>query len=562
MNPFIPLVGPDQDKPAKSPAERGWASSEYRGVDRTYGGWVGMRCDDLVVVDCDNAEAAKAWTKAHPEPTFVVKTPRGFHFYYEHLGEPLGPHVAVVPGTDIRSGPGSYVVVPPTPGYEVVKQLDMATYNPAWFKPRESKPESGDEGWTEVPEGQRNSMLASLGGMLRKQGADFTVIFATLLGFNESMCVPPLPRDEVRVIARSVAGYEPDPDLVLTDEEVDAAEAQRYIRASELELPPPQEWWWKPYFPKGQLVMLDGAEGIGKGLMCVWLAVASLKGLPLAPGQPALEPAPVLWYSAEDDPQSAILRRLMAAGWDPKTDEDVVFWNPRTARPRAPQQANEFLALAERVRPRFIIMDPGRSFLAPPAKAQGNSLNDEAVIRPGMEALMQLGYETGATIVFVHHWNKRSDGSMRERSGGSGAFQQVVRHKLVVAKIGDVRAFGADKSNLSDTNHSVWGFAVEEDTTFEEARFVLGKPLVEHETMDAWWKAAKEAHQDVQLKDPVTWDVVAKHFNRTLAVGDPAPSLDDVIEALDCTEPEAHAAMAALREIDVITKDGTWGFVP
>jgi hypothetical protein len=34
----------------------------------------------------------------------------------------------------------------------------------------------------------------------------------------------------------------------------------------------PIRWLWKPYLPRGMLVMLDGDPGLGKGLMLVQVA--------------------------------------------------------------------------------------------------------------------------------------------------------------------------------------------------------------------------------------------------------------------------------------------------
>ena len=106
----------------KAPAVSGWASPGYVGVSpdmhTTQGLWLGLRCDNLVVVDCDTDEAAKFWlARYNPgrnRRTYVRKTPRGFHFVYTWTeGSPTGPAVGVFPHVDIRAGRGSQIVFTP-----------------------------------------------------------------------------------------------------------------------------------------------------------------------------------------------------------------------------------------------------------------------------------------------------------------------------------------------------------------------------------------------------------------------------------------------------------------
>ena len=58
-----------------------------------------------------------------------------------------------------------------------------------------------------IREGERNSTLAPLAGTLRCPGMTAEAIAAALLVENERRCDPPLPDDEVRKIARSIARY-------------------------------------------------------------------------------------------------------------------------------------------------------------------------------------------------------------------------------------------------------------------------------------------------------------------------------------------------------------------
>jgi hypothetical protein len=58
-----------------------------------------------------------------------------------------------------------------------------------------------------VPYGERNNILASLAGTMRRRGASEEAIYAALLVENKDRCQPPLGEDEVAAVAKSIASY-------------------------------------------------------------------------------------------------------------------------------------------------------------------------------------------------------------------------------------------------------------------------------------------------------------------------------------------------------------------
>lgn len=70
-----------------------------------------------------------------------------------------------------------------------------------------------------IPEGHRDSTLASVAGSMRRRGADASEIEAALLVMNRNRCKPPLPESEVRKIAVSVGRYAPGSNGVVPTEE-------------------------------------------------------------------------------------------------------------------------------------------------------------------------------------------------------------------------------------------------------------------------------------------------------------------------------------------------------
>ena len=143
----------------------------------------------------------------------------GRHFVFKHPGGIIKNKTGFLRGLDVR-GDGGYIVAPPSNhvsggAYEWVNQLPPAP-PPAWLmdlildsKPpvtkvdREPSPKL-------IAEGERNTTLTSIAGRFRRVGLDEEGLYAKLETVNRRRCIPPLTPDELRVIAKSVAQYEPN----------------------------------------------------------------------------------------------------------------------------------------------------------------------------------------------------------------------------------------------------------------------------------------------------------------------------------------------------------------
>ena len=170
--------------------------------------------DGFIVVDVDVADLAKVFRSDELPSTATSRTGRGQHLIYRTSSQ-IRPRVGVREHVDLR-GPGSYIVVPPSlhisgARYEwVVPIEDGIADAPAWIagsarSPRAAgdRPENSDT----IPDGQRNTTLASLAGTMRRRGMTADEIEAALLAVNAGRCQPPLPDDAVRGIATSVGRY-------------------------------------------------------------------------------------------------------------------------------------------------------------------------------------------------------------------------------------------------------------------------------------------------------------------------------------------------------------------
>lgn len=173
--------------------------------------------------------------------TLRLRTPgQGFHLYFEWDDRLLPATIragALGPGIDWR-GEGGYVLAPPSiingKTYDVVDNVPIAKLPDVWIEriltaasagkapaPKKPKPPSGGGGGDfgfdddedasdespDVGEGGRNDFLLRVAGRLRRRGASSEDIEAALQRVNTNKCNPPLGRNEVATIARSVARY-------------------------------------------------------------------------------------------------------------------------------------------------------------------------------------------------------------------------------------------------------------------------------------------------------------------------------------------------------------------
>lgn len=268
----------------------------------------------VIVVDVDvkNGKNGKstlaALVKQHGGfTTLKARSPTGGeHHYFTSPGYKIGNRTGLVHGIDFR-GDGGYIVVSPSKrkegAYKWTNESDVATC-PAWLidliKVEKSHAAKGEASANnKVAEGGRDVYLASLAGAMRHKGAVQEAIQAALIEQNKRVCDPPLPDEQVKKIATSIAKYSPSVSVPPTE-----------ITAEELATKDiPEPTWMVPGLLPTGLTLLAGRPKTGKS----WLTLAIAIGV--ANGAKVLGSAVVkqgVLYLALEDTQPRLQKRLLA----------------------------------------------------------------------------------------------------------------------------------------------------------------------------------------------------------------------------------------------------------
>jgi putative DNA primase/helicase len=178
----------------------------------------------VLVLDADGPEGEAELKKyRHPVTPTARTAGGGLHLYFRHPEQHVRTGIRVAPGLDVKAS-GGYVVAPPSVGpngkpYEWLispEETELAD-PPGWLiglldRERPKGPAAAVE--ERIPSGERNKVLASLAGTMRRRGMGEAEILAALRVANEQRCQPPLEAEEVERIAASVSRYEPAGNVV------------------------------------------------------------------------------------------------------------------------------------------------------------------------------------------------------------------------------------------------------------------------------------------------------------------------------------------------------------
>ncbi len=180
---------------------------------------------NLIVLDIDpkhGGDSSLEWLERRfgrlPETVEAVTGGDGRHFYFAHPGGLIRNRAGLAQGIDLR-GDGGYIVAPPSihpSGRPYVwavgrspEDIGLAAL-PRWILLSSgSRARRTLSDWRRlvhdgVPEGQRNSTIASLAGHLLWHQVDPEIVLELLLAWNRLRCRPPLDDAEVAQVVANI----------------------------------------------------------------------------------------------------------------------------------------------------------------------------------------------------------------------------------------------------------------------------------------------------------------------------------------------------------------------
>jgi hypothetical protein len=427
-----------------------------------------------VDIDCKNGakgfESMLALAKADKGllPTLTVKTPSGGkHLYYKGVAKNSASKVA--DGIDIR-GQGGYLVAPGSVingiAYEFDGDLPIADL-PKWIneKSQENKlPCSAPALNSEmiISEGQRNVVLASLAGTMRRKGMNHESIEAALLTANRTQTDKPLPEDEVKRIAVSVSKYDPvePPRIAATTPKREfALHCAATIVEAEI---PVRKWIMEGRFVSGFLTGTFSRPGVGKSSLTMMEAVAVATGRNLT-GNEVVEKGAV-WIFNLEDPKEELERRLAAIGKEKSiplseltnvyydTGRDTPLVMARETRQEVELDEELVQSLSTTIKKkniRLLVVDPF-------VRSHGVEENNNVKIDKVLLQFQRVATETGCAINLVHHTTKEKDKEKPtggpediDFARGASAFAGSLRiaHYLRHLPEGYTKKYGLDPSH-------------------------------------------------------------------------------------------------------------------
>jgi hypothetical protein len=189
-------------------------------------------------------------------------------------------------------------------------------------------------------------------------------------------------------------------------------------------------WLWPDRIPLGKVTVFAGLPGQGKSLATVDIGarLTTAREYPDCPNPlPASE---VLFVAGEDDPEDALIPRLMAAG----ADRSRIHWlkgvrdNGKDDSLRLDMDIAGIKQFLDDHRDiRLVVLDPISNHLG------GASMVDEQEVRSILVPLAEISKDCDLAIICVMHLNKKEGLAPIHRVSGAAAFIGVARASWLFA---------------------------------------------------------------------------------------------------------------------------------
>jgi len=238
-------------------------------------------------------------------------------------------------------------------------------------------------------------------------------------------------------------------------------------------------WLWPQRIPLGKLTLFAGLPGEGKSLATIDVAARVTRGRNYSDAMNPLSPSEVLFVAEEDDPEDALIPRLMAA------DADLSKVKLLRSVRGSGQVAGHSLGLdadveaikqylREHPNVRLIVIDPVSNHLG------SASMQDEQEVRRILGPLQEIARMYDLAIICVMHLNKKEGLVAIHRVGGAGAFIGVARASWLFIRQADapLKRFMLPLKNNYGKEPSGLGYQVEEKPVEIEKELVPTPSIV------------------------------------------------------------------------------------
>ncbi len=351
------------------------------------------------------------------------------------------------PGIDVKAR-GGYVIAPPSVHisggsyeWEVSSPEELATV-PQWLatllQRHECEPIAGADDYGPIVDGQRNVTLARLAGRLRRQGMTARAIEDALLAMNARQCKPPLPKREVKAIARSVGRYAPAADRAANQSLPPRARLKLTVLS---EVTVRRVEWLEPgYVPKATMTLMEGDGDLGKTTLLTGLLAAHSRGERFFPVDAEdavlypIEPATILITAREDD-HATLKARLREAG---AVERHIIMVDGRELSNEhglieeadgsiyLPRDIALLEAAIQDTKATIVYIDALHSHVTV------DEPKDPVSVRKAYHQIVELLRRTGATLLATRHWGKGT-GRAHDRGLGSSEIGHIARAVLSFA---------------------------------------------------------------------------------------------------------------------------------
>jgi len=490
-----------------------------------------------LVVDVDGPAGIKAAKAIGPLPkTLTTRTPNGTHRFYRHDAKVKGSRIKLAPELDIIAS--GYVLLPQSDHPEGGRyESDDWTRSIAKLPERaieainrdsSSRDHQGEKTAARdaIAKGGRDNALTSIAGSLRRQGYGSGLIVTALDAIDQGHCSPPLGAKAVRKVARSVSRYAPEHEGLFS---LMADVTPRDVA-----------FLWKPYFVRGAVNLLEGDSNVGKTFFLCWLAAIASAGGTL-PGQGTIDPQSVLFMSAEDDPETTLVKRFARMGADltriwvmnkyMRLDEDVI------------ELIEKHIA---EYGVSVIMLDPLLAYMR-----GGIDMNKANETRPFMARLAELAKAHDVTIIALRHLNKADKDKAIHRGLGSVDITAASRSAVMIGlhpEDEEVRVLVHIKHNLSARGDS-WLYTLEGATETRVPKLVWGG------TTDLTADDLARKPNKIGRPDNASQDA-EQFLKRALAGGE--RRIEDVVRDAEKRSISDRTLRKAARKLGVIKRRRTW----